>query len=91
MNGDYICNRAFSGVSNVHDDFLTLGFVIRIWLAVPASGWADAAVCVSLIPVSLSLTSGLVCIAAVNFSSAAAGPVERVKLSEVLCVWLTAE
>lgn len=38
-----------------------------------------------------SLMSGLVCIAAFHFSSAAAGPAERVKLSEVLCVWLTAE
>lgn len=46
---------------------------------------------VNYILIPLPLRSDLVCLAAFNFSSAAAALVERVKLSEVLCVWLTAE
>ena len=72
---------------NVHNHYITVEIVIEICLVDPDELlkrllWV-------LIPPSLM--SKLVCIAALNVSSAAAaaGPIERVK--STLCVWLTAE
>lgn len=75
--------------------FVALGLVLTgFFVVVVFVGFESAVVTASLssILTPLSLTSELLCIAALNFSAAvAAGLVERVKLNEARCVWLTAE
>ena len=88
-----VFSNSYLKCSQEYNAFAVL--LIKMYPPVIGSRWAAVTASVNNILIRLSLRSDLVCIAAFNFSSAAAaaaaGPVERVKLSGVLCVWLTAE